>query len=208
MYQFEILYVNQSNKYLFHILNLTYYWIKSQSICVCRIHHLRSELSGAHLYLIMLIDKIDNISWNIKLKQISTLWDHTLIVHLFISLFVWGFPSHSRFFHLFGRVTITGEGWQTTSFDLYSALMAIEQWGFFNVPHLLWHKPSLYQGHLQGPVTITFVAERLALELSRPVLTTLLCPNWNRTLISHMLGERSTTKPLWQFQGYGIRHLV
>ena len=106
----------------------------------------------------------------------------------------WGFPSHSRFFHLFGRVTITSEGWRTTSFDLYSALMAIEQWGFFNVPHLLWHKPSLYHGHLWGPVTITFVAERLALELSRPVLTTLLCPNWNWTLISCMLGERSTTK--------------
>ena len=26
---------------------------------------------------------------------------------------------------------------------VYSALMTIEQWGIFNVPHLLWHEPTL-----------------------------------------------------------------
>ena len=39
--------------------------------------------------------------------------------------------------------------WRAANFDLCSALMAIEQWVFFSVPHLLW-----YNGHLQGPVTL------------------------------------------------------
>ena len=30
-----------------------------------------------------------------------------------------------------------------------SALMAIKQWGFFWVPHLLWHGPTLYNSHLK-----------------------------------------------------------
>ena len=51
--------------------------------------------------------------------------------------------------------------------DLCSALMAIEQWGFFSVP--LWHGPSAYKGLLRGPVTFTPVAESLAVELSIPV---------------------------------------
>ena len=35
----------------------------------------------------------------------------------------------------YGDVSITGE-WVHV-FDLYLALVAIEQWGFFSVPHLL-----------------------------------------------------------------------
>ena len=33
--------------------------------------------------------------------------------------------------------------------ELCSALMVIEQWEFFSVPHLLWHGPSFYNGHLR-----------------------------------------------------------
>ena len=33
-------------------------------------------------------------------------------------------------------------------FDLCSALIAILQWGFFSMPHLLWHGASIYYGHL------------------------------------------------------------
>ena len=29
--------------------------------------------------------------------------------------------------------------WMSANFDLYSALMAIDQWGFFSVSHLLWY---------------------------------------------------------------------
>ena len=76
-----------------------------------------------------------------------------------ICLFVWGFSSHSKIFHSFEDVTITA--W-TVNFDLiYSALMANEQWGFFIVPHLLWHGPTLYNGHFRGLVTLTPVAEDL-----------------------------------------------
>ena len=59
--------------------------------------------------------------------------------------------------------------WRAVNFDLRSALMAIEQWGFSNVPHLLRHGPTVYNGHRRGPVTLTPVAERLAVELSLPV---------------------------------------
>ena len=41
--------------------------------------------------------------------------------------------------------------WRAANFDLCSALMAIEQWGFFSVPHLLWHGTFVYNGHLRGP---------------------------------------------------------
>ena len=43
---------------------------------------------------------------------------------------------------------------------------------FFSVPHLLLQAAFIYNGHLQGPVTLTPIAERLALELSLSVLTT------------------------------------
>ena len=56
--------------------------------------------------------------------------------------------------------------WRTASFDLFSVLMTIEQWGFFRMPHLLWHGASVYNGHL------TPFAERLAVELSIPNFTT------------------------------------
>ena len=56
--------------------------------------------------------------------------------------------------------------WRAANFDLCSALMAIEQWGFFSVPHLLWHGVSVYNGHLQGPVTLTPIVERLVVEMS------------------------------------------
>ena len=38
---------------------------------------------------------------------------------------------------------------------IYSAHMAIEQWGFFSVPHLLQHRTSVYNSHRRWPVTLT-----------------------------------------------------
>ena len=60
-----------------------------------------------------------------------------------------------------------------------AAIMDIEQWGFFSVPHLLWHGTSVYNGNLQGPVTLTPIAKRLAVELSLPVFTTNFCRGRN-----------------------------
>jgi hypothetical protein len=50
------------------------------------------------------------------------------------------FTSRSKFFHLHGDVTITGEGLQ--NLGLCSALRAFELGGIFIVPHLLW-QPGL-----------------------------------------------------------------
>ena len=33
--------------------------------------------------------------------------------------------------------------WRASNFDHYSAVMAIEQWGFFSLPHLMWHGASV-----------------------------------------------------------------
>ena len=84
--------------------------------------------------------------------------------------------------------------------DLYSVFMAVElQWEFFSVPHLLWHGASIYDGHLLGPVTLTPVAERFAVELSLPVLRlrSVEAGSWTPNL-SH---ERRTIKILGQHGG-------
>ena len=52
--------------------------------------------------------------------------------------------------------------WRAANFDLNSALLAIEQWGFFRVPHLLWHGPTLYNGRLRVPVSLIPYTEHLA----------------------------------------------
>ena len=82
-------------------------------------------------------------------------------------LFVWGFSSHSRIFHWYRDATITGEGLQILTYTWHSWQLSNEGY----VPHLLWHGTSFYNGHLRGPVTLTPVAELLAVELSLPVLT-------------------------------------
>ena len=71
--------------------------------------------------------------------------------------------------------------------------MVIEQWGFFNVPQLLWHGPTVYNGHLQRPVTLTPVAERLAVELPLPVFTSQVCRDRGLYPISRMRGELYAT---------------
>ena len=50
-------------------------------------------------------------------------------------LIIYGFKSRSRIFHLYGDVTIAGEGLQ--NLGLCSALRAFEKGGIFIVPHLL-----------------------------------------------------------------------
>ena len=48
-----------------------------------------------------------------------------------------------------------------------------------SVPNLLCYGASIYNGQLQGPVTITRIAERLAVEVSLPVFTTNVCRGWD-----------------------------
>ena len=93
-----------------------------------------------------------------------------LFVRLFVCLFVW-YRSTREYSLIWRRHHFR---WRAENFDLSSALMAIEQWGFFNVPHLIWHGASVYNSHLRGPVTLSPITERLAVELSY-----LVCRGWD-----------------------------
>ena len=53
-------------------------------------------------------------------------------------------------------------------FYLCSALMAIEQWGFLSLPHLLWHGTSVFMVSSEGIGTVTTCFNNL--DLSRPRL--------------------------------------
>ena len=89
-----------------------------------------------------------------------------------ICLLVWGLSSNSRISLILLRQHWR---WRVAHFDLCLALMAIEQLGFFSVPHLLWHGASVYNIHLRRPMTLTHIAERLVVELSLLVFTTYVC---------------------------------
>ena len=84
--------------------------------------------------------------------------------------------------------------WRAPNFDLCSALMAIEQWGFFSGPHLLRHGPTVYNGHLRGPVTLTPIAGRLA--VSSGAVTTCLtkvCHGWDSNTQPSACGANALT---------------
>ena len=83
--------------------------------------------------------------------------------------------------------------WRATNFDLYSALMEIEQWGFFNAPHLLWNGSTLENGNLRWPVTLLPVAEHWVRNCHYLFKRLRSVPIGDRTLIPRMRGERYTT---------------
>ena len=71
-------------------------------------------------------------------------------------------------FHSYGDVTITGEGLQILNHARHS-------WPLSSEGSLACHtycETSVYNGHLRGPVTLTPIAQRYAVELSLPVFTT------------------------------------
>ena len=49
-------------------------------------------------------------------------------------------------------------------------ILGTEQWRFFSVLHLLWHRLIVYDGYIRGPAILTLVAERFIMELLQPVL--------------------------------------
>ena len=82
------------------------------------------------------------------------------------------FPSNRADFSYL-EVTITGERLQILTYAQYLWPMSSEV--FFSMPHLLWHRTSVYNDHIRGPVIVAHIAERLAVELSLTVLTTRAC---------------------------------
>ena len=60
--------------------------------------------------------------------------------------------------------------WKAANFWPIFCTQGIDQWGFFSLPNLLWHVASVNKGHIRGPVTLTPIAEGLAVNLSLPFL--------------------------------------
>ena len=100
--------------------------------------------------------KISNIFYVQKQQGLTNM--HLLFICLFVCLFG-GFRPTWEFFTHMESSPLPVKG---CKFYLCFALMAIEQWGFFNMPHLLWHGASVYNGHLRcrafgsGAVTTYF----------------------------------------------------
>ena len=101
---------------------------------------------------------------------------------LFQSLFVVCFFG---FFHPLRRHHYR---WRYANFDLYSALIAIEQRGFLADLVPIWrktisnqlafhtyneHGTTVYNNHWWGPITLTPVADRITVSLSLPISTKL-----------------------------------
>ena len=85
-----------------------------------------------------------------------------------------GFSSHLKNFHSCGDVTITGEELQILTCARHSWPLSSEG-SLACHTYILWHGASIYNSHLQGPVTLAPIVERLAVELSLPVFTTWVC---------------------------------
>ena len=133
-----------------------------------------------NLFSIILINLL--IKWHLS-------WNNQLQI-LFFFFFVYR-PTR-KFFTYLETSPLPVKG---SNFYLCSALMAVEQWGFFNVPHPLRHGPTVYNGYLRGPVTLTCVVERLAVELSYLFLRLRSIATGDQIPISSMQGERSTSTP-------------
>ena len=94
---------------------------------------------------------------------------------IIVCLFVWGISSHLIIFQSYGDVIITGEGLLLT--------YARHSWPLSSEGSLAsrTYGASVNDGHLRGPVTLTPNAKRLAVGLSLPVFTTLICRGWDST---------------------------
>ena len=86
-------------------------------------------------------------------------------MHCDFSLVCLGLSSHTRSFHSKEDVIVTGKRLQILTFSRHSRPLSSAV--FFSVLHLLWYGTSVYDGHLQGPVT----GELKAVELPLPVFT-------------------------------------
>ena len=86
--------------------------------------------------------------------------------------------------------------WRAANFDLCSALMAIEHWGFFNVPHTLRLWPTVYNGNLWGPVTLTPVL--------LPSVSQWSCQYLFLRLRSVATGDRTPISRMWPLRAQSL----
>ena len=71
-------------------------------------------------------------------------------------------PHCTRQYNHYGRQRYR---WRAEWFELYSALIVIEQCGIFTVSHLLWQGTSVYNCHLWRHLTPTLFAKRVTVYL-------------------------------------------
>ena len=125
--------------FLLFIVCLSIKWLECLFSCSLSIGQ-----SSAKVYVLLYVLR----DWNLNLWYFFV----NLMIFWFVSFF--GGFAHSRIFHSFGEITITGEfftytrhTWPLSSEDFLTCI--------FNLPDLLWHGPTLYNGHLRAPVTLT-----------------------------------------------------
>ena len=154
--------------FLFHNLNLSF--CKLIIIFWTTLKNLLSLSGDFHIALFWTFSFNGKMGSNYKicrfwchLGQTFLPWDSSLMFVCFV-FFVWGFLAHWGFFSVLWRRHY--HGWKAENVDLCSAPVAIEQWGFLSTPET---GASVYNGQRE-PVTLAPVAERLAVELSLPVL--------------------------------------
>ena len=136
-------------------------------------------LTAYTLFVFYFLNWYGHILWNVFIRQPrgklinSWYWTHIYTISSMIYFFICFTGAHvplANFSLIWRRHHYRR---RAPNFNLYSAIMAIEQWKFISIPHLLWHGASVYNAHLRGPVTLKPVDERLAVELLLiPVFTT------------------------------------
>ena len=77
------------------------------------------------------------------------------------------------------------------------------QWVFFNVPHLLWQGTPVHDGKLRGPVLLTHILERLAVDLSLPLLKTKVFGSGNQTQSVYW-----NDQPLWNLYCFKVNGVI
>ena len=105
--------------------------------------------------------------WNDESKNLTDDQKAQLCLALFKILdmicfdcwFVGFHPTREYFTHMEAS-PLPMKGWK------FWPMLVLMSSGFFSVPHLLWLRRFVYNGHLRGPATLTPITERLAVELS------------------------------------------
>ena len=95
----------------------------------------------------------------------------------FACTFVWSFSSHSRILHSYEDVPITGEGLPILNYARH--LWPLSSRVLQHASHTCHTRHLFIMVIFEDPQTLTLNAERLAVELIQPVLTTSVCRGWD-----------------------------
>ena len=109
----------------------------------------------------------------------NKVWINFKSKDLFVCFFVWGISSHSRIFHSYEDVTITGEGLQMFTYIRHIWLLSSEG-----------SLACQTYCDMEHPF---IMVERLAGELSLPVLTCQVCRGWDSNTQPSACGANAFT---------------